>query len=523
MYYKKTTIIFTIISLFSTFINAQHIEFDNKEQVDSIFNSIKKETNTIDKANGLIDLFKKSTRKDIINHDIIDEAIKVSKEIYYVDGIAKAYSRKGMCLRHEQEFYESVKNHKRALLYFDKTTDTLAKIKCFNSLGTTYRKLNLEKEAFKCYFQGLELAKKIGNNRSKAIALNGIGNIFIDIKKYENALPYFKKALEFEIINKNKKGIEYDYANIGEVFLYTNQLDSALTYINKAIEMAKKRENPKDIGVEYSLLGFLYQKKGNISKSSDFYKKAINNFTENQNHRYLSNAYVNLGINNLSLNNFEKSLLLIKLGVEHAKKVHSKENLLLGNNALIKYFIKTKQYKKAFETQQRVIELKDSILNDVSLKSITASQVAYQTIEKDNLIKKLAYEKQINKEKAEINFKIMVYSIVLAFILLLFISALFYMYRKNTQLKLENMNNQLQNYVLQLSKDSKSFDEKIAKFNLSEREIDVLKLIMTGTPNNDIAEQLFISINTVKTHVKNIYIKLDAKNRIQAIKKVNNN
>jgi ATP/maltotriose-dependent transcriptional regulator MalT len=48
---------------------------------------------------------------------------------------------------------------------------------------------------------------------------------------------------------------------------------------------------------------------------------------------------------------------------------------------------------------------------------------------------------------------------------------------------------------------------------LSEQEIRVLKLLAAGLSNSDIARELVISINTVKTHVKSIYRKLNIRSR----------
>jgi LuxR family transcriptional regulator, maltose regulon positive regulatory protein len=52
---------------------------------------------------------------------------------------------------------------------------------------------------------------------------------------------------------------------------------------------------------------------------------------------------------------------------------------------------------------------------------------------------------------------------------------------------------------------------------LSERELEVLVLIASGKSNPEIARELFIVLSTVKTHVKNIYRKLGARNRAQAV------
>jgi DNA-binding CsgD family transcriptional regulator len=57
---------------------------------------------------------------------------------------------------------------------------------------------------------------------------------------------------------------------------------------------------------------------------------------------------------------------------------------------------------------------------------------------------------------------------------------------------------------------------------LSSRELDVLELIQRGVSNKDIADQLFISVNTVKKHVQSLYRKFDVTNRTSLCFKVNN-
>ena len=52
---------------------------------------------------------------------------------------------------------------------------------------------------------------------------------------------------------------------------------------------------------------------------------------------------------------------------------------------------------------------------------------------------------------------------------------------------------------------------------LSEREIEVLQFIADGLINQEIATKLFLSLHTVKTHTRNIYSKLNAHNRTEAV------
>lgn len=55
------------------------------------------------------------------------------------------------------------------------------------------------------------------------------------------------------------------------------------------------------------------------------------------------------------------------------------------------------------------------------------------------------------------------------------------------------------------------------KINLSDRELEVLVELNNGLSNKEIADKLFVSQNTVKTHLSNLYSKLHAKRRTQAL------
>ena len=59
--------------------------------------------------------------------------------------------------------------------------------------------------------------------------------------------------------------------------------------------------------------------------------------------------------------------------------------------------------------------------------------------------------------------------------------------------------------------------ERIRTLEISEREYEVLRLIEEGLSNKEIGNRLYLSESTIKTHVSNLLIKLNAKRRTQAI------
>ncbi|MEQ8472103.1 MAG: response regulator transcription factor [Marinoscillum sp.] len=60
-------------------------------------------------------------------------------------------------------------------------------------------------------------------------------------------------------------------------------------------------------------------------------------------------------------------------------------------------------------------------------------------------------------------------------------------------------------------------EEEVTQYKLSEREIEVIKLMSEGLTSSEIAEKLFLSDHTVKTHRKNILKKLNVNNSSQAV------
>lgn len=60
-------------------------------------------------------------------------------------------------------------------------------------------------------------------------------------------------------------------------------------------------------------------------------------------------------------------------------------------------------------------------------------------------------------------------------------------------------------------------ESEVRRLNLSKRELEVLQLMAEGLSNQEIAEKLFVSLNTIKTHSAQIFEKMEVKRRTQAV------
>jgi DNA-binding NarL/FixJ family response regulator len=86
--------------------------------------------------------------------------------------------------------------------------------------------------------------------------------------------------------------------------------------------------------------------------------------------------------------------------------------------------------------------------------------------------------------------------------------------------KLVQTEKELQSLVLKYSQAKEKLPPNLV--GLSKREHEVLLFIAEGLSDKEIAEKIFVSVNTVKTHVRRIYDKLLVNSRMEASKMLNN-
>jgi len=73
--------------------------------------------------------------------------------------------------------------------------------------------------------------------------------------------------------------------------------------------------------------------------------------------------------------------------------------------------------------------------------------------------------------------------------------------------------------VIIANPDFKHNEAELQRLGISKREYEVLELMAQGLSNQEIADKLFVSLNTVKTHSSNLFMKLDARRRTQAVQR----
>jgi len=160
-------------------------------------------------------------------------------------------------------------------------------------------------------------------------------------------------------------------------------------------------------------------------------------------------------------------------------------------------------------------------------EKIANIEIEYQSDKKEKKILLLNKENKLKIEKIK-GRNLFILVLILSLFIVLGIA---YFLRQRGKEKLQLMSSEIQMFVLKINNLNADKIEKqeiytidfLNKYDLTERETEVLNFISKGMSNTSIAENIFVSKNTVKYHIKNIYLKLDVKNRVEALNKLNQN
>lgn len=384
------------------------------------------------------------------------------------------------------------------------------------------------KEAIDNYLKTAALFGQLGDSTSLASAWSNIGVVYEEMGLESKAVYYEKKSLLLKLQLHDTLSAASNYNNLGVIYFELKDLpDSALIYYKKASEIYDRYKSQTFQQAQAkNNLGMVYIKLKNFSLAEKYLRIGQHIFDSIGNirgqasvQRYFGELYLARGKNKQALDAFHRAYELFK-------QVDDKKSQMELDGLIAKVYISNGQYAEAAKIMERHNTLKDSLINIENQAVIAEMEAKYQVDEMNKTIKLLQLEEEIHRRKIKSQ---TVLISLLSVIFILLVLVFYFIHYKNKlsqkQLRLELQNylltiNKLQNKVEQKDNNFKFPENRINEFDLSEREMEVLKYIAGGYKNAEIAEKLFVSQNTIKTHIKNIYVKLNVKNRVEALKKV---
>ncbi|MBQ0118013.1 MAG: response regulator transcription factor [Flavobacterium sp.] len=353
----------------------------------------------------------------------------------------------------------------------DENANAYDKYNAYLQKAFTYKRVYNYTEAL----ENLEQALLFGKKSSRKLEVETrvlVENIFIqfDLRNREEAIRLLKtvKFENLEFINRETKATYLSTKGI--IAMDEGEYINAEHYFDDAITILKK-ENPKHLPSVY---------------------------------RAKIQLYYNLKDNKKAMESYE-------LGKMYAEKYNVDIYKIIMLESLTQYYVNIKNFEKALETQQKVSEART--------KYNAANESGKLTVLEKKLIEKQKALELENEKHVKLYYISL--CVVLTIILILSIKLLKANRIKSKYIHAENekMREELEHFI----KDQQVpdyVDEDSEEKILSERQLQIIELVKNGKTNKEIGQELFISENTVKYHLKIIYDVLKINNRA-ALKPLN--
>jgi len=437
------------------------------------------------------------------------------------------------------EYRNACTHYEKAIVINTRLGNDKKRASSINGLGATHYYLGDFEKALSLYIEALGIHERVDDQQAVSVSLNNIGSIHLLQNNLDKALSYMKQSLKIKVKINDERGLASGYLNIGGVYFNNDQLDSAEFYWQESLRLSILIDHKKGVAICYNNLGNLYKR---LKK----YQLAISNIQES--------IAIKKGINDmqgvaLSKNNLASTYILTNESelalncaieaLEIAKSIEALDDVRQSYEVLASIYAKKGNHKVAYEYRLKFALLKDSLFNINQAAMMTEIETKYQIEKKERQLAELSTKNaldtvELNKTKAEAeelrtqwNITLILLSASLVIGVLLVINL-----KRKRRVEIERTTMQIKNYLgeIELLKIKQTSEVSIKIIDqddlnnyllnpLSEREMEVLAELQEGMTNKQIAEKLFVSANTVKTHTIKIYNKLDVGNRTLAVKK----
>lgn len=360
----------------------------------------------------------------------------------------------------------------------------------------------------------------------QAQALMTVGSIQFFSGNSLKAIDYYKQAAE---VFKNQEGpqsyisvisnIGAVYADYGDKNQDNSAMDSALVYLNKVIEL-KGIAAPNFYLAALGNSAYIYVVQKNYLKAKELYDLWEAEESKAPNVTSRASQYVTIGMMYAGLGNYSRSEKYLTEGLKYAEEIGAKQRIGEYYEQLSELMELKNDHQQALIYAKNSWQLKDSLFNIENVSRINELETKYQAAKKEQEI-------QAANVIIEQNKRFQLFLSIVIVLIAVFSIASYFLLRQRFRLRRELLSHEIDNLRLQINalvgKGTEDIDIKMDDVNtnlndpLTEREFDILRLALSDRTNKEIAEDVFVSVNTVKFHLKNIYEKIGVSNRKEAL------
>jgi len=402
-----------------------------------------------------------------------NKALKIRKETGNKDEIAKSLKGLGIIYTHLGNNNEALNCFLQSLKLFKEIGIEIEVANTQMDIARIYGNLGFYEKALEFSFKAIKIHELLEDEKKVADIIMNTGVIYFELKNYEKALEYYEKALELFLGTKSNIGMAMVYNNIGIAYQLLNQNDKALGYFQKSLKISQENDFWSEIASALINIGLIYENSGDYNNALDNFQKTLDLEKKAGNKTEIANLYNNIGRVYFKLNENKKAIIYLNKGLELSKEVNTKYLLINIYEDLFKFYASKGDYNKFLKYFDLHSVLQDSLFDKERKKRIAEAEVLYETEKKENSIKLLTKEKelqnlQLDKQKTYRNFLIALSLLIFAIAIIVY--SRFILKRKANQL-LEEKNRDLASKNTQIERQNVKIETQSEKL----QELDEAK------------------------------------------------
>ena len=387
-------------------------------------------------------------------------------------------------------------------------------------------------------YESLSLFESLGDSSSIAMIKNGLGIALRKIGRRDDALILYKDALAIY----EKKNDVYGQAdvlhNLGNYYAEDKDYDNALVYYKKQEQIDRSTGYIPGLAFLFESYGDISDRKGKIVEAGMHFQRAVELWDSTGYQEQHRQAQVKLGRNLALRGKVNQGIEMINSSIASSIQEKDRVNEYEGYLALSEAYEKAGNIRSALIYSRKFESLKDSIRSEDAIEQMNELNAKYETDKKEQQIALLSSQNLLKDAELKRKSLQQLLFAAISFILLGILIFIYQFMQQKKRLREVLFQNEMHKKVTAISNLKSRISEileqkgdpieirpledinELLENQLTEKEYEVLTDVAKGKTNSQIANDQFISNNTVKFHLKNIYSKLEVANRKEAVSKI---
>jgi DNA-binding CsgD family transcriptional regulator len=423
-------------------------------------------------------------------------------------------------------FEQSINTGRRALEWAKNIKNESHQADAMFNMATSFARMSAYDSAIFYIQLVFEIDLKSGDSLNISSDYNTLGYLHMQNEEFSKGLNYYEQALAFQPRSDSFK-LALRLSNIAFAHMQLANFDQAEREFNRSLEMYRSLNMTTQMAKQMVNLGMLYKKQQLLLKAVELQEKGVEYFDMEDNDYNKVRANLQLIETLMDLNRYDEAASRLQSTIAIAENSQLLEEQVQAYKLLVDIQDQKKLISEAYYSIKKYLKLKDSLNKEQRLSEIHDLELRFVTSQKEQEIQLLELKNQLNEQELNRRNRNILYLGIGLVGLMIFTVVIYLLQRQKMKLQESLHSKEIDEMRLHIKtligEDVKVSEFTIKEINadlnepLSDREFEILKAISSSQSNKEIAESLFISINTVKFHLKKVYEKLGVANRKEAL------